>query len=183
VAFLEYFPYTCPHCSNVRNAADVAAELPDAVLKLVAGRRNALLRRTRGAGTGRPILARCPGCSQEMSAADMRDHRIPCIRSELTKLIGTTFQLSPKDPDPYPDFHIQVLRDDDTEVEFHKGSNGDVVTIDLRKIAEITTTNEGKPMAFVRVLGRIVWHDDIKRWRFAPTGEVGRPAKPSGISA
>jgi hypothetical protein len=118
-----------------------------------------------------------------MSAADMREHRVPCVRGELKKLIGTPFQLSPKDPDPYPDFYIPVLRDDDTVVEFHKGSNRDVVTIDLRKIAEITTTNEGKPMTYIRVLGRIVWQDDIKRWRFAPTGEVGRPAKPSGIRA
>jgi hypothetical protein len=113
----------------------------------------------------------------------MREHRIPCVRSELKKLIGTPFQLSPKDPDPYPDFYIHNLGDDATEVQFHKGSNGDVVTIDLRKVAEIATANQGKPMAYVRVLGRIVWHDDINRWQFAPTGEVGRPAKPSGIRA
>jgi hypothetical protein len=112
-----------------------------------------------------------------MSATEMREHRIPCVRNELKRLIGKPFQLSPKEPDPYPDFYIHNLSDDAAEAEFHKGSNGDVVTIDLRKIAEITTANPGKPMAYVRVRGRIVWHDDIKRWRFAPTGEVGRPAK------
>ena len=168
----EFFPYKCPHCSKVRNAAEVAAELPDEVLRLVAGRRNALRRRTRGAGTGRPILARCPGCSQEMSAADLREHRIPCVREELQRLQGMVIQLSPKDPDPYPDFYIS--RVDETEVTFLKGSNNDNVTVDLRKIAEITRSLPEK-RGYVRVLGRIVWHSDIKRWRFEPTAPVGRP--------
>ena len=46
----EYFTYMCPHCSTVRNAAEVAAELPDEVLRLAAGRRNAHRRQIRLAG-------------------------------------------------------------------------------------------------------------------------------------
>ena len=171
----EYFPYACPHCGAVRNAAEVAAELPDAVLRLAAGRRNAHRRLVHGAGPGRPTLARCPGCSQEMSSADLRDHRIPCVRAELEKLRGMTIQLSPKDPDPYPNFHISHIHEGN--VEFEKASNHDIVTVDLRKIGEITT-NTADRVAYIRVLGRIVWHDDIKRWRFAPTGTVGRPPRP-----
>src|SRR5262245_26481224 len=121
----EFFAYKCPHCSRVRNAADVAAELPDEVLRLIAGRRNALRRRTRGAGTGRPTRARCPGCSQEMSTAELREHRIPCVREELQKLRGSAIRLSPKDPDPYPNFYISQVSE--TEVTFLKGSNKDHV--------------------------------------------------------
>jgi hypothetical protein len=117
---------------------------------------------------------RCPGCSQEMSSADLREHRLPCVRDELNKLRGMTIQLTPKDPDPYPNFRINFIRDG--EVEFQKGSNHDVVTVDLRKIAEITI-NTADRVANVRVLGRIVWRAEIKRWRFAPTGTVGRPPK------
>jgi hypothetical protein len=86
-----------------------------------------------------------------------------------------TIQLSPKDPDPYPNFHINNVCEG--EVEFQKSSNQDIVTVDLRKIAEITVSHADR-VAYIRVLGRIVWYDDIKRWRFAPTGTVGRPPCP-----
>jgi hypothetical protein len=171
----EFFTYKCPHCATVRNAAEVAAELPDEVLRLAGGRRNAHRRQIRHAGPGRPTLARCPGCSQEMSSADLRDHRLPCVRDELQKAAGMTIQLTPKDPDPYPNFHINRINEG--EVEFQKGSNHDIVTVDLRKIADITIS-PAERVAYIRVLGRIVWHADIKRWRFAPTGAVGRPPSP-----
>ncbi len=90
-------------------------------------------------------------------------------------------QLSPKDPDPYPNFYIHYVHED--RVEFHKGSNDDVVTVDLLKIAEIAISHADQ-MAYIRVLGRVVWHEDIKRWRwrFTPTGTVGRPPKPLSAS-
>lgn len=173
---LEYFPYTCPNCAAVRNAVDVAKELPPEVLvrrtRSLIGR----LRRKHLAGPGRPNLARCPGCSQEMSADDLRKHRISCVRGELKKLIGNPFELDPKDPDPYPNFYIHNLADYANEVEFNKGSNQDVVTVDLHKIAEITIKkgDKGEKVVHIRLLGRVVWLDDIKRWRFAPT-LIGRP--------
>ena len=113
-----------------------------------------------------------------MSAAELRDHRIPCIRKELDKLRGMEIQLTPKDPDPYPNFQLFHLHDG--EVEFQKGSNHDIVNVDLRKIAEISI-NQMERVASVRVLGRIVWHDDIKRWRFVPTAPIGRPPQPTGM--
>lgn len=177
---LEYFPYTCPHCSNIRNAADVAAELPAEVLRLAGARLNAHNRHTFAAGPGRPTIARCPGCSQEMSYADLRAHRVPCVRQELEKLRGMPIQLSPKDPDPYPNFYVGSVGE--AEVEFRKGSNDDCVALDLRKIAEITISPADK-VAYIRVLGRIVWRAGIKRWRFAPTAAVGRPANPDGENA
>lgn len=112
-----------------------------------------------------------------MSAADLRDHRIPCVRAELQRLQGTVIQLSPKDPDPYPNFYISRVHE--TEVTFLKGSNNDNVTVDLRRIADITISPQEK-LAYIRVLGRIVWHGDIKRWQFEPTAPVGRPPQPSG---
>src|SRR5580704_1021652 len=134
----EYFIYTCPECSAVRNAAEVVKELPPEVLVHRTRPLIGALRRNHLRGPGRPSLSRCPGCSQEMSANDLRDHRISCVRDELKRLAGTRFRLDPKDPDPYPHCHIHHLADNATEVEFHKGSNGDVVTVDLRKVAEIT---------------------------------------------
>lgn len=145
------------------------------VLRVAAARHNGRLQ-TPHAGPGRPALARCPGCGQEMSAGQMGDHRVPCVRMELKKLLAMRIQLLPKDPDPYPDFYIHHLGDNDTEVDFHKASNHDVVTVDLRKIAEMTV-NQAEKMAHVRVLGRVVWDGDIKGWRFAPTAAVGRPPK------
>jgi hypothetical protein len=174
---LEYFPYRCPHCATVRNAAHVAAELDDRVFTMEAARRNTR-RQIRHAGPGRPKLARCPGCSQEMSSTDLRDHRIPCVRDELQKLRGVAIQLSPKDPDPYPDFYLHHVRE--AEVEFQKGSNHDVVTVDMRKIAEIIKADQP---AYIRVLGRVVWREDIKRWRFAPTAAIGRPRQATGTRA
>jgi hypothetical protein len=169
----EYFEYECPHCSSTRNAADVAAELPDEVLRLAGARINARSRRTYIAGPGRPAMARCPGCSQQMSSADLRAHRLPCVRRELEKLRGIPVQLLPKDPDPYPNFYLESV--DDEKAQFRKGSNGDGVDLDLRKIAEVFVSAADKS-AYVRVLGRIIWREDIKRWRFVPTAAVGRPA-------
>jgi hypothetical protein len=110
-----------------------------------------------------------------MSSDELKDHRIPCVRKELKKLMRYPVQLSPKDPDPYPNFYIHHLADDASEVEFHKGSNRDVVTVDLRKIAEITVSTVDK-VAYIRVLGNVAWHPEIDtgRWRFEPTA-VGRP--------
>ena len=175
----EYFRYHCPHCKHDRNALDVAMELDPEVLRVASARRNARLQ-TAHAGPGRPTLASCPGCSQAMSAADLRDHRIPCVCKELKQLGAMVIRLLPKDPDPYPDFHL--LRASETEVELQKGSNGDIVTIDLRKIAEITR-NTADRLAYIRVLGRIAWRDDIKRWRFVPNAAVGRPSRAIGTRA
>ena len=105
-----------------------------------------------------------------MSAADLRGHRLPYVRAELEKLRGFAILITPKDPDPYPNFYINGVGE--AEVGFSKRSNGDLVTVDLRKITEITPPAENT--AHIRVLGRVVWHADIKRWRFAPTGSVGR---------
>jgi hypothetical protein len=178
LANLEFFPYTCPHCSKVRNAVEVARELPEQVLLLTRAGYIAR-RRKRVAGPGRPKLARCPGCSQEMPTEELRNHRIDCVRRELERLRGMPVWLSPKDPDPWPDFHLKQIFED--KVEFEKHSNHDCVTIDLRKIADIAISrDDGR--GYVNVLGRIVWHDDIKRWRwyFLPTAPVGRPPRPTG---
>lgn len=108
-----------------------------------------------------------------MSYAELRDHRVPCVRQELEKLRGKPVQLLPKDPDPYPNFYLESV--DDEKAQFRKGSNGDGVDLDLRKIAEVFVSAADKS-AYVRVLGRIIWREDIKRWRFVPTAAVGRPA-------
>jgi hypothetical protein len=105
-----------------------------------------------------------------MSAADMREHRIRCVRGELEKLRGMPVLLTPKDPDPYQNFYLHHVNE--AEVAFEKGSNSDLVTVDLRKIAAVSQADK---VGYVRVLGRVNWHDDIKRWRFAPTGAIGRP--------
>jgi hypothetical protein len=170
----EYFPYTCPHCSDVRNASDVAAELPTEVLRAAVARVNARSRITLGTGPGRPAFARCPGCSLEMSYEELREHRIDCVRRAFEKIRGMRIRLAPKDPDPYPDFYFENISD--SEVQFSKGSNGDRVTVDLRKVSEIVTSEADK-CANIRLLGRVVWREDIKRWRFAPTAAVGRPIR------
>ena len=166
----EFYRYECPNCGAVRNAGEVAEELDISVLRLAVARGNALSRRRKSAGTGRPIVGRCPGCSQEMSSVELRHHRVPCVRNHLLKLRGKPILLTPKDPDPYPNFYIRDLNEN--EAEFFKGSNHDVVTVDLRKIGEIGETDG---IGYIRLLGRIVWHDDIKRWRFIPTRPLGRP--------
>lgn len=167
----EYFTYTCPQCAAVRNAAHVAAELDHRVFAMEAARRN-MRRQFRHAGPGRPALAHCPGCSQEMSSADLREHRIPCIREELQKLRGMAVQLAPKDPDPYPNFYINFI--DENNVELEKVSNNDIVVVDLRKIAGIAVSHAER-QARIRVLGRVTWDGERKRWGFVPTGAVGRP--------
>lgn len=168
----EYFTYTCPSCNHVRNASDVVKELPREVLLVRTRPLIGALRRKRLAGPGRPIQSRCPGCSQEMSTDKLKDHRIPCVRAELEKLRRWPIQLSPKDPpDPHPTFYIHHVAD--SEVEFKKASNHDLVTIGLRNIAEIVVRKD-EEMAYIRVLGKVKWHDDIKRWRFQPSA-IGRP--------
>jgi hypothetical protein len=112
-----------------------------------------------------------------MSSADLRDHRIPCVRAELQKAFALCIELTPKDPDPYPAFAIAQINE--TTVEFRKKSNDDHITVDLRKIAVITI-NQQESLAHIRLLGRVVWHEDIKRWRFEPTAPIGRPPQPSG---
>ena len=181
----EFFTHTCPHCGTQRNAAHVAAELPHQVLAIETARRNArrprqvVHRKVSVRPRGRPALVRCPGCSQELSSADLRDHRIPCVLAELQKALALRIDLTPKDPDPYPTFSI--ARINEATVEFRKMSNDDHITVDLRKIADITTDQQER-IVHVRLLGRVVWHPEIGtgRWRFEPTAPIGRPPQLDG---
>jgi hypothetical protein len=85
--------------------------------------------------------------------------------------LSLRIRLTPKDPDPYPDFYLTEIGEGD--VTFSKGSNSDQVTVDLNKVAEITIDRQEK-IAHIRILGHIAWHEDIQRWRFAPS-RIGRP--------
>jgi hypothetical protein len=114
-----------------------------------------------------------------MTSLELREHRIPCVRANLEMLQRLPIQLAPKDPDPYPNFYLHQVGD--THVGFEKHSNGDLVTVDLRKIAAITIS-ESEGIAYIRVLGRIAWRDDVKRWRFEPTAAVGRPSRATAAS-
>lgn len=164
--------FECVHCHQKTDEKDVIAKLHDAILFAETARRIGARRQHRGSG-GRPKGSRCPGCSAEMSAAKLRDHRIPCVRDHLKEIQFFAIELAPKDPDPYPDFRIREIRE--TEVEFEKLSCNNVISVPLEKIAEITQLIRDKNRAAVRVYGNIEWHENIQRWRFVPTRPVGRP--------
>jgi hypothetical protein len=168
----ECFSYKCPHCHAPTNAAQVAAALPEEILLVEAARRSGR-RQRRHPGPGRPTVVRCPGCDNPMSSADLRQHRLACVRNRLQQIqrLSPRIRLSPKDPDPYPDFYMTEIGE--AEVTFSKGSNSDQLTVELNKIAEIAIDHQGK-IAHIRVLGYIGWHEDIKRWRFVPS-RIGRP--------
>ena len=173
----QYFTYKCPHCDNKRNAAEVAAALDDEILFAEAARRNGR-RQTPHAGPGRPTIVRCPGCDEEMSSAELREHRLGCVCRRLNELVRQSMnvRLQPKDPDPYPNFRIQNVSE--SEVEFNKLSSSQYLTIETRKIAEITVNSDEK-VAYIRLLGRVCWDGEIKRWRFrAPV--IGRPSLSKG---
>ncbi len=85
---------------------------------------------------------------------------------------GFKVWLSPKDPDPYPDFSVQAVHDD--AVHFKKQSTPQApIAIDLRKIAEITDDNV-REIAHIRLLGRLVWDAVSTLWNFEPS-RIGRP--------
>jgi len=89
-----------------------------------------------------------------------------------TRLQGFKVWLSPKDPDPYPDFSIHAV--DDEAVHFKKRSTPQgPIAIDLRKIAEITDDNV-RQIAHVRLLGRLAWDAGSTLWNFEPS-RIGRP--------
>jgi len=169
----EYFSYTCPQCSHETNAAKLAAALPDQILFIECARRNGRKRKNPNAGPGRPTIVRCPGCDQEMSSTELRPHRSDCVRQKLKIIHGLarSVRISPKDPDPYPNFYIVQVSEN--EVEFEKGSNHDRITVELNKIAEIIVGGDDN-IAHIRVLGHIAWLEEIKRWRFRPS-QIGRP--------
>jgi hypothetical protein len=163
----QYFPYKCPDCQSTRNAAQVASELDYAVLAAEMARRKGH-RQTPHAGPGRSAVARCPGCDTEMSSAELREHRSDCVRGHLSKLMGFKIHLSPKDPDPYPDFMIESVGND--EVVFEKLSSTQRLPIELRKVAEIMA-DRGRRIANIRLLGRVVW--DGRAWRLGPARSGG----------
>jgi hypothetical protein len=170
----EYFPYTCPDCGSTRNAADVAKELPREVftqqIRPLVGR----LRRRRLAGPGRPTLVRCPGCDDEMTTPELRDHRVACVRKRLRALQQTGYKvwLEPKDPDPYPDFRIE--RTDDEYAYFDKLSTPQTaIPVELRKIAEIAVDAVNKVVR-IRLFGHLSWDSRSTLWSFLPS-QFGRP--------
>jgi hypothetical protein len=110
-----------------------------------------------------------------MSTAEIRDHRVDCVRKRFAELQnkGSRIHLQPKDPDPYPDFKIANIEKD--EVRFQKMSSGQYLDIELRKIAEITAGGTDR-MISVRLLGQVIWDDSTRRpeWRFV-SSRIGRP--------
>jgi hypothetical protein len=167
---LQFFPYECPDCHSTRNAAEVAKQLDYAILATEMARRKGR-RQTPHAGPGRPSIVRCPGCDVEMSSAELREHRMACVRDYLKSLLPYTIHLCPKDPDPFPDFRIE--RVDIDEVVLRKISSTAQLCIELRKVAEITLDKPTK-IATIRLLVRVAWDGD--RWLLVPA----RPASPAG---
>lgn len=168
----EYFAFSCPHCHGQSNAADIAAILPDEILSLENARRNGR-RQKPHAGPGRPTIARCPGCEQEMSTSELRDHRLGCVQTHLNQLkqLAIDVRLSPKDPDPYPNFRIWEVGA--SEVQFRKLSSMQHISVELRKVAEITVDDPSR-IVHIRLYGRVTWDEVGQRWHFVST-RVGRP--------
>ena len=167
----ETFQYTCPHCHHETNAAAVAANLPREVL-LAAAASHIARSQTPHAGPGRPKFLRCPGCDELMSTVELKDHRVPCLHEHLSKLSRRHIRLTPKDPDPYPDFFLS--RVDEAKAYFEKLSSGQQLVIDLSKIAELTF-DATRDRTYIRVLGRVGWDEPAKLWRFLPS-RIGRPS-------
>jgi hypothetical protein len=162
---------TNAHTATVtQNAAAVAANLPKEVL-LAAAAPHIARSQTPHAGPGRPKVLRCPGCDELMSTAELREHRVPCLHEHLSKLTRRHIRLTPKDPDPYPDFFLS--RVDETKACFEKLSSHQQLIIDVSKIAELTSDST-QDRTFIRVLGRVAWDDGAKLWRFMPS-RIGRP--------
>lgn len=173
-----YFTYICPNCRKETNAALIASALPDQVIIPEAARRNGR-RQTPHPGPGGPSFYPCPGCSTPMGVAQLRKHRVGCVRTRLENLRLQNFviHLSPSDPDPYPDLSIHVV-DLDT-VTFHRRSSGSYnPTIELEKVAEIAIddSHSGTKIANIRLFGRLVLDGGLV-WRFAPSRPVGRPRR------
>jgi len=170
----EFFTIECPACRNRLKASPLAAALPDEVLLAETARRNGR-RQTPHAGPGRPSVARCPGCDVEMRANEMRDHRSSCVQLRLTQVMqrGFTVHLSPKDPDPHPDFRIVSI--DADYVRFEKLSSDQHLEIEFGKVAEITVDQPAQ-IVDIRLLGRVIWKEEARysEWRFIPS-RIGRP--------
>jgi len=63
---------------NYRDTIDPAT-IPMDVLRSELGRRMNAMRKTRGAGTGRPRIVRpCPGCNAPFAAREMQRHQPHC---------------------------------------------------------------------------------------------------------
>jgi hypothetical protein len=160
----EYFRHICPACQTSFNAAEVAAKLPDQILRAEIARRNGQ-RQTPHAGPGRPAESRCPGCELVMTNAELRDHRLACVYDRLDELQKKPLRirLYPKDPDPYLDF--MILKLSKGEVTFKKYSSHQPLTVDLRKVASITERSDGK-IADIELRGRVVWDGSQRGWVF-----------------
>jgi hypothetical protein len=100
-----------------------------------------------------------------MQTADLREHRIPCLRDRLNNLKYRHVILFPKDPDPYPDFFLQRLNED--KAEFEKSSSGHCLSIELQKITEVVP-NDQEQKTYIRVLGRVSWSEANRSWQFLP---------------
>jgi hypothetical protein len=109
-----------------------------------------------------------------MSTAELREHRVPCLHERLSKLTRRHIRLTPKDPDPYPDFFLS--RVDETRAYFEKLSSHQQLIINLSKIAELTSDST-QDRTFIRVLGRVAWDDGAKLWRFMPSRIVRPPGE------
>ena len=172
-----FFTYTCPSCHTEINAALIAAALPDTVLMAEAARRSGR-RQTPHAGPGRPSLVPCPGCDTPMTAPELSNHRVGCVRVRLENLRQQNFiiHLSPTDPDPFPDLKIDEISPN--TVVFHRLSSGTHLPIELQKIAEIAIDNPHpyRKIANVRLHGHLTLDQGLV-WRFAPSQPIGRPRR------
>jgi transcriptional regulator with XRE-family HTH domain len=84
------------------------------------------------------------------------------------KKVNTVCRLSPLNPAQGNFrnwFRVHSLSADEHTVNFEK-DNGDLVEVPIRRIREYLPATDPKLATFV-LDGRVQWHEDIQRWRFA----------------
>jgi hypothetical protein len=106
-----------------------------------------------------------------MASSELREHRRGCVRDRLRSLRAFKIHLHPKDVDPYPDFVIAKVGEN--QVEFQKLSSSQYLAVELQKVAEITPSVQER-LARIRLLGRVTWDESSQAWRFIPS-VLGRP--------
>jgi hypothetical protein len=168
----EEHKIACPRCRGHISAMSVVALLPDEVIASENARRMGR-RQKPHAGPGRPKGARCPGCGRKMKKGAMKEHRADCVGKRLHSMSvrRVKVRIFPSDPSPDPYFVIEDV--DEKNFRLRKISNYQYVDIAIRAIADIDEQKREK-RAEIRVLGRLNWVAEGRRWRFAAS-VIGRP--------
>lgn len=86
--------------------------------------------------------------------------------TQLRALVNQHCRLSSLDPDKFNEFALRFIDDDERQLTLEKLSSNQYVQIPVRRVIEVLPAVAPHNLQTLVLRGRVIWLENIQRWRF-----------------